>query len=215
MQAFFDAVGGILWLNVDVIRQLQTAPNGLTIAVWILMLGTVSDVLGDSPLLFINKMRLGRFVAALGVETLLSVVRLAIWMVSFWLFALLLNRGTSLAQVVLVIGLGYAPMLLSIFVVIPSAGPFIGRVLQAWTLVTIVASIAVAVSASPWEVLAPGVVAVLVILIVRRWSDRFSMLVLSRISRRLVGVDVMQRTRALAPEVVMAGRRGRTAQRTI
>jgi hypothetical protein len=215
MQAFFDSVGGILSLNPDVIRQLQTAPNGLTVAVWILLLGTVSDVLGDSPLLFINRMRLGRFVAALGVETLLSLVRLGIWMLSFWLFALLLNRGTSLAQVVLVVGLGYAPVLLSIFVVIPSAGPFIGRVLQAWTLVTILASIAVAVSASPWEVLAPGVVAVLVILVVRRWSDRFSVVALAGISRRLVGVDVMQRTRALSPEVVMTGRRGRTAQRAV
>jgi hypothetical protein len=106
-------------------------------------------------------------------------------------------------------------MLLSIFVVIPSAGPFIGRVLQAWTLVTIVASIAVAVSASPWDVLAPGAVAILVILIVRRWSDRFSMVVLSGISRRLVGIDVMQRTRALAPEVVITARRGRNAQRTV
>ena len=46
---------------------------------------------------------------------------------------------------------GYAPMLLSLFVVIPSVGPFIGRWLHAWTLVTILASMAVAVGAgSVW-----------------------------------------------------------------
>jgi hypothetical protein len=213
--AFLGAVGGILWLDANTIRALQSAPNGLTFALWILLLGTLSDVIGDSPLLFINRMSPGRFWVALAIELVLSLVRLAIWFVSFWVLVLVLNRSVSLTNIVLVVGIGYAPMLLSLFVVIPSVGPLIGRVLHAWTLVTILASMAVAVGASPWEIVAPGAVAVLLILAVRRWSDRVSVAVLSGISRRLVGVDVMQRTRAMDPKLVMATRASHTVGRAV
>jgi len=207
IDAFLAAVGGILHLDPTAIQTLQTAPYGLSVAIWILLLGTVSDVLGDSPLLFIKRMRPGRFFLAIAIEAVLSIARLAIAILSFWILLLVLNLGNpSLERVVLILGLGYAPMLLSILMVIPSAGPLIGRVLHAWTIVTILASLAVALSASPWQVLGPCVVAILLILLARRWSDRVSVLVLSRISRRMVGVDVMQRTRTLDPRLVMSGR---------
>jgi hypothetical protein len=198
------AVGAMLSLDPAAIHAVQTAPGALSVAIWILLLGTLSDVLGDSPLLFINRMRRGRFAAAVGIEAVLSVVRVAIWILSFWILVDLLNLGSvSLSEVVLVVGLGYAPMLLSFLVLIPFLGPLIGRILHAWTLVTILASMAVAANSSPWQVLAPGVVAVLLILIVRRWSDRVSVAVLGGLSRNLVGTDVMQRTRVMDPRLVM------------
>jgi hypothetical protein len=207
IKAFFDIVGGILSLDPEAILGVQTAPDGLTVAIVILVLATAADVVGDSPLLFMKKMRPGRLTAALGVETVLSLVRLAIWMGSLWMLLFVLNRGAvELANVVLVIGIGYAPMLWSFLVVIPTIGPLIGRILIAWTLVTITASIAVASNTSPLEALAAPVVAVLVILLVRRSSNHVSLALLGRVSRQLTGVDLMQRTRAMDPLVVMAER---------
>src|SRR6516225_3628312 len=186
------AVGAMLSLDPAAIHAVQTAPGALSVAIWILLLGTISDVLGDSPLLFINRMRPGRFAGAVGIEAVLSVVRVAIWILSFWILVNVLDLSSvSLADVVLVVGLGYAPMLFSVLVLIPFLGPVIGRVLHAWTLMTILASIAVAANSSPWQVLAPGLVAVLLILIVRRWSDRVSVAVLGGVSRSAVGTDVM------------------------
>jgi hypothetical protein len=200
--AFFDIVGGILSLDPAVILGVQTAPDGLRLAILILLLATVSDVVGDSPVLFINRMPPGRLLAAMGVETVLSLVRLAIWLCGIAILAL---GGLTLANVVLVVGIGYAPMLLSFLVVIPTVGPFLKRVIIAWTLVTITASIAVASNSSPWQVLAAPVVATLVILVVYRSSDRVSVALLGGLSRRFVGVDVMQRTRAMDPMLVLAG----------
>src|SRR5215831_5086452 len=118
---FLAAVGGILHLDPNAIHMLQTAPYGLSVAIWILLLGTVSDVLGDSPLLFIKRMRPGRFFLAIAIEAVLSIARLAIAILSFWILLLVLNLGNpSLERVVLILGLGYAPMLLSILMVIPS-----------------------------------------------------------------------------------------------
>jgi hypothetical protein len=77
-------------------------------------------------------------------------------------------------------------------------------VLIAWTLVTITASVAVATSSSPWQVVAAPVVATLAILVVYRSSGRLSVALLGGLSRRFVGVDVMQRTRAMDPLLVLA-----------
>ena len=202
--AFFDAVGGILSLDPYVILGLQTAPNGLTFAVVLLLLATVSDVVGNSPVLFLRKMRPGQLSAAMGIETVLSVIRLAIWMCSFGILFIAVNPGSvTLATVILVIGIGYAPMLWSFLVVIPTIGPFIRRLLVAWTLVTITASLAVASSSSPWDVVVGPVAAALVILIVQRSTDRIGLALLGRLSRRLTGVDLMQRTRAMDPRLVL------------
>jgi hypothetical protein len=207
--AFFDAVGGVLRLDQAAISALQLAPNALSLALTILLLATVSDVIGNSPVLFFNRMRPGRLALAFVIETVLSLIRLAVWMLSLWVLLLLANRGAvNFESVVLVIGIGYAPMLLSFLVIIPTAGPFIGRVLDAWTLVTVTASIAVAVGVTPWEALPAVVVAALVILVVRRTSDRLSVAVLGPLSRRLSGVDLMRRTRRLDPQLVMGGREG-------
>ncbi len=203
--AFFDVVGGILSLDPETILAVQTSPDGLRVALVILLLATVSDVVGNSPVLFFNKMSPGRLASALAIETVLSLVRLAIWMcISGILFFVLNEVRLNLANVVLVVGIGYAPMLWSFLVVIPTIGPLIRRVLIAWTLVTLTASIAVASNASPWQALTAPVLAALVILAVYRWSDRFSVAMLGGLSRRWFAVDLMQRTRAMDPLLVLA-----------
>jgi len=209
--AFFETVGGILSLDPSVILWVQTSPNGLTVAIVILLLVTVSDVVGNSPVLFFNKMSPGRVAAAMGIETVLSLVRLAIWMLITVLLFFVVNQvRLSMANVVVVVGIGYAPMLWSFLVVIPTVGPFVRRILVAWTLVTLTASIAVASNSSPWQALTAPLVAAAVILAVYRWTNRFSVAVLGRASRQFFGVDLMQRTRAMDPLLVLADSRAAT-----
>jgi hypothetical protein len=212
--AFFDAVGGILSLDPSAISEIQSSPAGLSTAVWILILATLSDTLGNSPLLFISRMRPGRLFAALGIEAVLALIRVAIWLGSFAFLVFVLNRGTVPPKdVLLVIGLGYAPMLFSILVVIPTFGPFIGRLLIAWTLVTMTASIAVANNLSPQAALTAPVVAVIALVVVRRVSDRLALNVLGRFSHWIAGVDLLQRSRALDPLTVLASSDARVAEK--
>ena len=202
---FLESLRGILALDSDVIRGVQSMPSGPVVAVTILLLACVSDVLGNSPLLFIRRMRPARLATSLGIATILTVVRLSIWVLSFWVVVSVLEgRSVPLARVVLVIGIGYAPMLLSALTLIPTVGPFIGRLLEAWTLVAITSSIAVARALSPWEALVTGLLTVLTVLLLQRTSDRLIVAVLSWLSRRLLGVDVMQRTRAIDPRRIAA-----------
>jgi hypothetical protein len=110
----------------------------------------------------------------------------------------------------LIVGIGYAPMLLSVLVVIPTLGPFIAKLLHTWTLVAITASIVVAGDLSPRAALGTSVLAWLAILVLSRTSDPLVIGLLGRLSRRVLGVDVMQRTR----EIDLLGRSpSRTAGR--
>ena len=209
ISSFFQVVGGILWLDTEVIQSILASPSGLSVAITILALATLSDVVGNSPVLFFKKMRPGRLALAMAIEAVLSIIRLGVWLLCVWILLSLLNRHSlDLRTVVLVIGIGYAPMLWSFLIVIPSAGPLIGRILVAWTLVTMTASIALASTSSPANVVAGPVVAALVLLVIYRVSDRATAFVLGGLSRRFSGVDVMQRTRAMDPLTVAAARRG-------
>ena len=212
--SFFALVDGILWLDAAVIQSIQTSPSGLGVAIAILVLATLSDVVGNSPVLFFRKMRPGRLALAMAIEAVLSIIRLCVWILCVWLLLWLLN-GTplDLRTLVLVIGIGYAPMLWSFLIIIPSAGPLIGRILVAWTLVTMTASIALSSASSPVNVVAGPVIAALVLLLVYRGSNRITALVLGGLSRRFSGVDVMQRTRAMDPVMVAAARQGLSERR--
>jgi hypothetical protein len=214
--AFGGLVGGILTLDLGVIRSIQASPNGLGVAVAIVLLACLSDAVGNSPLLFIRRMTPTRLAISLLVATLLAAVRLSVWAVSFALVVSLVERRLlDPTRVASIVGLGYAPMLLSVLVVIPTLGPFIAKVLHAWVLVAITASIAVAGELTAREALGASLLAWVVILLLSRTSDPLVVGLLSRLSKRLLGADVMQRTRDLdvvGRTLARPGRRGSTAR---
>jgi hypothetical protein len=191
-------MSGILALDLETIRDIQAAPDGLSVAAAIVLLACASDAVGNSPLLFIRRMSPGHIAVSLAVATLLAAVRLAVWAVSFALIASLIERHlVSLPGVVLVVGIGCAPMLLSALVIIPTLGPFIAKLLHTWVLVTITASIIAAGDLTPRGALGTSVLAWLAILVLSRTSDPLVIRLLGALSRRLLGVDVMQRTREI------------------
>ena len=124
----------------------------------ILLLGSLSDAVGDSPVLFLSGVGGGRFALCLLVDTVLSVVRVAIWIVSLVVLVNLISQaGVSLAQATLVVGIGFAPMLLSFLALLPLLGPVLLRLLHAWVFVTVIVALRTLVGltlgpvAAPWS----------------------------------------------------------------
>lgn len=195
---FLGRVGGVLSLDPGAIRGIQAAPDGPGTATAIVLLACASDALGNSPLLFIRRMSPSRLAVSLAVATLLAAVRAAVWAVSFALIVSLIERRLiPLPRVMLIVGIGYAPLLLSALVLIPTLGPFVAKLLHTWALVAITASIIVAGDLSPRAALGASALAWLVILVLSRTSDRLVVGLLGRLSRWLLGVDVMQRSREI------------------
>jgi hypothetical protein len=195
---FLGLVGGVFILDLGTIRGIQASPSGLGMAITTVLLSCASDAVGSSPLLFIRRMSPRHILISLVVAILLAVVRLAVWTISFALIASLIERHlVPLPRVMLIVGIGYAPMLLSALVVTPTLGPLIAKLLHAWTLVAIAASIIAAGDLTPQAALSTSVLAWLAILMLSRTSDPLVVRILGGLSRRLLGIDVMQRTREI------------------
>src|SRR5262249_39498352 len=121
---FFDLVGGVIRLDPESMRAIAQAPDGLRVALVIVLLASFSDAVGNSPILFLSGVGGGRFVACLLVDTLLSVVRIGVWVVSLAVLVNLLPvASVSLAGAALLVGIGLAPMLLSFLALLPLLGP--------------------------------------------------------------------------------------------
>jgi hypothetical protein len=196
--AFFGLVGGVITLDLATIRRIQSDPDGPALATVIVVLACASDAAGNSPLLFVHRMSPRRLFISLGVATLLAIVRLTVWGISIALVISLIEQHlVSLQGVLLTVGIGYSPMLLSALVIIPTLGPFVAKLLHTWTLVTMAASVVAARALPPHAVLGASVLAWLTVLVLSRTTDRLVVSLLGWISMRLLGVDVMRRTRGI------------------
>jgi hypothetical protein len=196
MVGFFETLAGIMALDLDAIRGIQAAPNGLRQAVTIILLGCASDAVGNSPLLFVDRIRFGRVVVCLLVETALAAVRVAIWGVCLALvISVLEGRFIPPSRVLLVIGIGYAPMVLGALAIIPTLGAFIAMGLHLWALLAIAASIVAAGDIALRTAISTALLAWLALVVLSRIYDPLVISLLGQLSKRFLGVDVMQRSR--------------------
>lgn len=139
---FIDSVGRALWgvwtLNVDGVRWLADDPNASWVAVTIAILAGASTLLGNSVVLFLNRVRGTRFALSLlfnglGFVVLYATQALIIALVGYLMTGRQLDLGVSTWAVLL----ATAPLVFGFFELIPYLGPGIARLLQAWGLVAL------------------------------------------------------------------------------
>jgi hypothetical protein len=187
-------LGGVIRLDPDAIRTVAQSPAGLSVAVAILLLSSLSDAVGNSPLLFLSGIGGVRFAVCLLLDTLLSLLRVAIWIVSLAVLTNLLPRADiSLAEATLIVGLGLAPMLLSFLALLPLLGPVLLRLLHAWVFVTTIVVLRTLYGLPLGSALAVTAVGWLAVLAVGHTVDRAVVRGFGRLTLRLLGVDLLLR----------------------
>ena len=141
-----DLVPNALRLDPDAFRTLLSRPNaGLRGALAIVFLAGLSAALGQSVMLFANRVSPRRFVASLFVQALLFVAGFVAWAATVWATAMLLmDRPAPFAAAVAAIGLAYAPQLLGFLVLTPFLGGPFNVVLSVWTLLATLVATSVA-----------------------------------------------------------------------
>ena len=196
-------VHGVLTLNRAPFEALETSPQGLPFAAAVLFLAGISRALGQSVVLFFNHVSPRWFVWALIVGAAEFTTSALVWMTVIRLpMALTVPAAPGFWLVAKVVGLGFAPRLLSVFELIPCVGPTLGRVLRVWTFLATVLGMAVLFDVPPWS---PAVLAGIALLLekllirligelpepVERWLWRLK----SGRRRRLLPADLMGRLR--------------------
>ncbi len=147
-------IQGALTLDPAAFQALQNAPDNRNIALFILLLAGLSLELGQSVVLFLNKVRPRRFILSLLVGGILFIVSALIWAGSIWLVAgVVFDVYEPFPTVFRTVSLGYAPVVFGFLVLLPFLGEPIARVLYVWTLLAIMTGIIVTFQFTFWQAL--------------------------------------------------------------
>jgi hypothetical protein len=149
MFEFFQGVGDYfyhLWrvtiqamlLNPETFAGVERLPRSGLLTLGIAIIGGISQLLGQSVILFVNRVKPGRFAVSLLLNGLTYFIGIMVWGTTIWLSSRVLFRvDESYATVLRVVTLGAAPYVFGFLVLIPYAGAFIGRVLSVWSLLIV------------------------------------------------------------------------------
>jgi hypothetical protein len=132
-----------LTLDPTVFQVVESNPNAVWVVLGIVFLAGVSTLLGHSAILFINRVRKSRFVVSLIVNGIVYIISYAVWGFVVWLVGrLLFQVDPPLGQFLRIVGLSTAPLVFGFFILIPWMGPFIGKVLNVWSFLILLAIVA-------------------------------------------------------------------------
>lgn len=154
ISSFFGLVGGALRLDPAVFRAAQTNTNAIWLTLVILLLAGTSQTLGQSVVLLANKVTPRRFAFSLLLSGALFVVDVLIWAAIFQAVGrLVFGVQLPFNQMAIVVGLAYAPLVLSFFVLLPYAGSFLKHVFDIWSLLAMLVATSVALHLDFWQAL--------------------------------------------------------------
>ena len=141
-----DLVRGALALDPEAFRALLApAVADPRLGLVVVYLAGLSLALGQSVVLFAERVSPRRFASTLAVQAGLFLAAFLVWALSVWWVARVgFDAARPLRDVVAVVGLAYAPQLFGVLVLAPYLGGPLQALLSVWTLLaTLVAAAAV------------------------------------------------------------------------
>lgn len=141
-----------LLLKEEAFVAVQTSPDGSALALLTVLLAGLATALGQSVVLFINRVKPRRFVLSVLMSSSLYIFSYAAWALSIWgVGHLIFDRGLGFQPVLNTVGLGYAPHVFAFLVFVPFWGAGLGRVLTLWSLLSIMVGVQVGLSLGWWQ----------------------------------------------------------------
>jgi hypothetical protein len=142
----WDVVSGALRLDDEAFVSLIQSPHVFGLSVIVLALVGLSWMLGHCAMLFMNRVPRGRLLVTAIALAGSFVLGAMIWVASTWLVTTLFpgNRNVPLRAVLPITAFAYAPLVLSVFIIIPYVGSGVEAVLNTWSLLALVVAVHVA-----------------------------------------------------------------------
>ncbi|HEY2476571.1 MAG TPA: hypothetical protein VGI19_17455 [Candidatus Cybelea sp.] len=134
---------GVLALQPGAFVRELSSRNGALVAVAIVLLAGFSESVGQSVVLFANRVKPTRFVFSLAIEAVLFVFGYGFMVLSTWAIGLLpLATRVPIAAIALAFALSYAPLLFAFFGALPYLGVPIVWLLRVWHLLAMLVGFA-------------------------------------------------------------------------
>ncbi|MDY7006020.1 MAG: peptidase [Cyanobacteriota bacterium] len=132
---FWHLISGALTLNPEVYNQINSLPQGIQIALTIVLIAGLAQAIAQCVVLFINKVKQLRFILSLGISAIIFVFSFGFWAISLWLVShFIFKLDLELLTVIRTLGLSYTPQMLSFLIGLPYFGIPISILLTLWSL---------------------------------------------------------------------------------
>ena len=149
LSQFWDVLAGALALSGDAFRQTAAMPSGLTPSLLVVFVAGLSEAIGQSVVLFVNRVTPVRFLVSLLISAALFVVGYLVLVLTAWLVTLLpWSVHVPLYTLFVVFAMSYAPILFGCFGALPYLGRPLLWGLSIWHLLALVVGFS-AVSGTP------------------------------------------------------------------
>jgi hypothetical protein len=138
LQDLLATIGDALRMRPGLLARVAARPDADVLIALIAVLAGASLLAGQSVILFVNRVRPGRFAFSLLLNGLLFAAELALWASSAWVAAVALFGATEpLLTALRIVGLASAPLVFGLLVMLPYLGAPIEWALRIWSLLII------------------------------------------------------------------------------
>ena len=169
LAAVWQLISAVLRLNPNAYHAALALPEGGKLALTILFIAGVSYTLGQSVVLFANRVNRRHFIFAVTVSALTLVVSVFFWAVSIQFIALALSGSQQpLTNVLTVVAISFAPFLFGFLILMPYLGSIISKILRIWVFLAVTVGVGVSFQFSFWQALLCSVLGWLLLELISR-----------------------------------------------
>ncbi len=157
LDGFLGFVGTVLeaaarsrQLDPGLLAWVEAQPDPVWVVLSVAMVAAASTLLGNSVVLFINRIRGVRFWFAIALNGASLVLLYLLQALATWLAGSLVVGGRTLLHVTFAVLLSTGPLWFGVLAMIPFVGPWIARALQVWSLLSLWVLVAVGYETGLW-----------------------------------------------------------------
>jgi hypothetical protein len=186
--AVWEALGLALALNPEAAKYVAVQPASIAVVITVALIAGVSLLIGQSVVLFLNRVPKSRFVITLLLNAVIYVANLVVWSTVIWVVStFVLNATQPIGIGAMALLLSSAPFIFGFLVLAPYLGLIIVRVLYAWSLLISIVLIETIYSINALQALVCVGLGWLLLLILNRTVGKPIVAVRDRLFRRFTG----------------------------
>ena len=181
--------GGALTFDETAFATATTVPG---IALLTVLLSGLAEAVGQSVVLFVNRVSPRRFAVSLLINALLFTFTFIFWALSIYLLARWrFGLEAAYTDVARVVGIGYAPRLFGVLAFVPVFGVPVATGLILWSFLAILFGVSAVLGLTGWQALACTVFGALLLLVAQRTVGRPLMSLSRRVRVGASGVELV------------------------
>lgn len=206
LDAAFGLIRDVLLLHSGFADMVIATAGAGRLGVLVLILAGLSEAVGESLVLFVNRVKASHFGRSLLISALIFAVTYLFLAASIWAVARFwIHPQAQFLQIAAVVALAQAPRLFGFMVFLPYFGLPASVVLWTWSLLATTLGVAELLELAPWEAAATVSLGGLLLLTLQRTIGK-PLLALARIARRrAAGVELLVTDRRLLQQLIDVG----------